>query len=256
MELVYALILAFVQGVLEWFPVSSSGHLVLTEKLLEVFMDLSFEVALNFGTLMAIFVYFRKDIVYIVRDILEKRWDSNNAKLGFFILIGSIPAGLFGFIFRSFFDSISGNLLLMGSGWIVTSLVLFIGSSSARRSQKNFGYLKALVVGMGQAIAFIPGVSRSGMTISSGLFFGLNEKEAVKFSYLLAIPAIIGANIVTFGNKTIPVDYLIPTMVCFFVALVFMNISFRYVLNDRKNLRWFGVYTLILGIVSIVFGLV
>lgn len=256
MELVFALLLAVIQGILEWFPVSSSGHLALAEKFLGIFAELSFEVALNFGTLMAIFVYFRKDIVNIIRDIFEGRWRSPNARLGFLILIAAAPAGLFGFFFRGFFDSISGNLFALGFGWLVTSMALFIGSFSSSKKSKGFGYLKALAVGVGQAIAFIPGVSRSGMTLSSGLFFGLNEKQAIRFSYLLAIPVILGANIVTFGNKTIPIDYLLPALVCFAVALVFMNLSFRYVLNNRKNLRWFGVYTFILGILSLVFGLV
>ena len=108
------------------------------------------------------------------------------------------------------------------------------------------------MIGVSQVIAFVPGVSRSGMTISSGLFFGLKEKQAILFSYLLVIPVILGADLVTFGNKTISTSFLLPTVVCFLVGLIFMNISFKYVLSNRKNLRWFAVYTLLLGLALII----
>src|SRR3989344_4403628 len=258
MDLVSSLILAIVQGIAEWFPVSSSGHMALVGKLIGSSADFAFEVALNFGTLMAVFIYFRKDIVMIVRDILNGKWKSSNSRLGFLLLVASIPAGFLGFIFRGYFEFISGNLFILGSGWLVTSVVLFIGSFTKSRNGDAFklSYLRAFIVGLAQAIAIVPGVSRSGMTISSGLFFGLKEKQAILFSYLLAIPVIIGANLITFGNKTISASFLLPTIVCFLIALVFMNFSFKYVLSDRKNLKWFGLYTAILGLLVILFGLI
>ncbi len=258
MDLVSSLILAIVQGITEWFPISSSGHLVLAEKLLRVSGGLVLEVALHFGTLMAVFIYFRKDIIRIIRDILNGRWKTSNSRLGFLILVASIPAGIFGFIFRSYFDVLSGNLFILGFGWLVTSAVLFIGSFSKSKNKNSFqlGYGNALIIGASQVIALVPGVSRSGMTISSGLFFGLKEKQAILFSYLLAIPVIIGANLVTFNNKTISAELLLPTIVCFFISLIFMNFSFKYVLNNRKNLIWFGLYTLLLGLALILFEII
>ncbi len=249
------IILSLIQGVLEWFPVSSSGHISLVEIIFGIESGLDLEVALHFGTLMAVFVYFRKDIIAILRDLLHFKLDTLNARLGFLILIGSIPVAFFGFIFRSYFE-LSSTLFVLGFGWIVTSVALFIGSFSNTKLHKvsPLSIFKALIIGFAQVIALIPGVSRSGMTISSGLFLGLNEKEALKFSYLLAIPAIIGANIVTFGNKTIPLDLLFPTVLCFFVGILFINISFNYVLNKKKNLRWFGAYTLVLGLVSLYYA--
>lgn len=250
------LILALVQGILEWFPVSSSGHMVITEMFLGISSGLEFEVALHFGTLMAVFVYFRKDIVSIIRDLLHAKFSTPHARLGLLILVASIPVGFLGFIFRNYFE-LSSSLIILGFGWLVTSLALFAGSFS-KNSLKNSSFLsysKALVVGFAQVLSLIPGVSRSGMTISSGLLFGLNEKEAIKFSYLLSIPAIIGANLATFGNKAIPFEFLLPAIICFVPGLFFMHISFNYVLNNRKNLRWFGVYTLILGITCLYFAL-
>lgn len=250
------LILALVQGILEWFPVSSSGHMAITEMFLGISSGLEFEIALHFGTLMAVFVYFRKDIVSIIRDLLNFKFNTSNARLGLLILVASIPVAFLGFIFRAYFQ-LSSSLIILGLGWVVTSLALFAGSFSNNKLKNSsfLSYPKALVIGFAQFLSLIPGVSRSGMTISSGLLFGLNEKEAIKFSYLLSIPAIIGANLVTFGNKAIPFEFLFPAIICFASGLIFMNISFNYVLNNKKNLRWFGVYTLILGITCLYFAL-
>lgn len=252
-----SLILAIIQGILEWFPVSSSGHLVLTEKLLSAVPNISLEIALHFGTLMAIFVYFRKDIVEIVRDIVRGAWNTSYAKLGFLLIIASIPAALVGFALRSFIENLGNNLLFLGFGWTITSLVLFIGSRSNFKLNdcSRIGYGRAFVIGISQALSLLPGISRSGMTISSGLFFGLNEKQAIRFSYLLAIPIIIGANLVTFNNNPIPLEFLGPAIICFLVGLIFINLSFNHILNNKKNLKFFGIYALILGIVSIIIGL-
>lgn len=250
------LILALVQGILEWFPVSSSGHIYLFEVLLGIQTGLDLEVALHFGTLMAVFVYFRKDIINIVRDLLHSKWGTANSRLGFLIIVASIPAATFGFLFRSYFE-LSSTFFVLGLGWIVTSTVLFIGAFSTTRlnSASSLGFSKALLVGFAQVVSLVPGVSRSGMTISSGLLFGLKEKEAVKFSYLLSIPTIIGANLVTFGNRTIPIELLLPSLVCFIVGLIFVHVSFNFVLRNKRNLIWFGIYTLLLGLTCLYFAL-
>ncbi|MBM3232424.1 undecaprenyl-diphosphate phosphatase [Candidatus Pacearchaeota archaeon] len=253
---VSVLVLALIQGILEWFPVSSSGHIYLFELILGVQSGLDLEVALHFGTLMAVFVYFRKDIVAIVRDLLHSKWKTANSRLGFLIIIASIPAAIFGFIFRSYFE-ISSTFLVLGFGWIITSTALFIGvySSTKLNSASSLSRSKALLIGFAQIISLFPGVSRSGMTISSGLLFGLKEKEAVKFSYLLSIPTIIGANLVTFGNRTIPLELLLPSLICFLVGLIFVHISFNFVLNNKRNLIWFAVYTLLLGLTCLYFAI-
>ena len=256
MDLILNLILAVVQGILEWFPISSSGHLVLVETFLGAQSRLNFHVALHFGTLMALFTYFGKDITLILKDFLNGKWNTLNARIGFLILVASIPIAVIGIIFGSFFNTLSNNFLLLGFGWLITSLVLFIGGFSKLKNKRSMGFMNAFLIGIAQVVAIIPGVSRSGMTISSGLFFGLSEKQAIKFSYLLAIPAIIGANLFTFGNTKIPLEFLLPTLLCFFVALIFMNFSFKYILNNRKNLKWFGIYTLILGIITIIVSLI
>ena len=249
-EFVSALFLAVVQGITEFFPVSSSGHLVLAERFLNYSGGLFLEVALHFGTLMAVFVYFSKDIVKIIRDLFSGKWASENGRLGLSLAIASVPAAAVGFFVREFFDEISGNLIILGIGWAVTALVLFIGSINFGRKREigKLGFGRVFLIGVAQVFALVPGVSRSGTTISSGLILGLNEKNAVKFSYLLSIPVIIGANLVSIGNRTLPLEFLGGTLLSFVVGLIFMNISFRYVLTDRKNLRWFGFYCILLAL--------
>ncbi len=247
-ELFSALILAVVQGVTEWLPVSSSGHLVAFEKILNYSGGLLFEVALHFGTLMAVFVYFGKDIVDILRDLFSGKWKSENGRLGLLLILTSVPAVIFGYFAVGFFDTVLSNLLLVGMGFAVTGvLLLIVGFADVKRDEK-ITWKKALVIGIAQAIAIIPGVSRSGATISSGVLLGLSEKAAMRFSFLMAIPVIIGANIVTVGNKTLPTDLIWATLLVFVVGLLSIHVCFKYLLTKRKNFRWFGIYALALGI--------
>ncbi len=253
-SLAMALILAFVQGILEWFPVSSSGHLVLIQSALLYTPGLTFDVALHFGTLMAVFVYFGKDIVDIIRDVLSLKFHTVSGKLGVYLVIATIPAGLAGFFLQKFIEGVFDSLLLLALGFGITSLLLFIGSVAPQRSQV-LTWKVALVVGCAQMLSLFRGVSRSGSTIVAGLWLGLNEKEAVKFSYLSSIPLIFGANLTLIGNQTLPSELLWATLLAFAVSLCVMHVSFTYVLNNRKNLRWLGWYTSVLTMGILIFVL-
>ena len=126
-EFVASLIIAIVQGVTEWFPVSSSGHLILFEKILNFENGgLAFDVALHFGTLMAVFVYFGGDIVDIVRDLITGKWKSDNGKLGLMILVATIPAAIVGFLFRNVFETAFGSLMVVSFGFAITGIFLLI----------------------------------------------------------------------------------------------------------------------------------
>lgn len=147
-DILSALILAVVQGITEWLPISSSGHLVLFEHFLKYSGGLLFEVALHFGTLMAVFVYFGKDIVDILRDFFSGRWKSENGRLGFFLIIASIPAGIFGFFALKIFDSIFSNLILVGMGFMVTGVLLLIVGFTSIKGEGKLGFGKALLIGI------------------------------------------------------------------------------------------------------------
>jgi len=248
-DLIGALVVAIVQGLTEWLPISSSGHLVLFSKLIGYSGGMLFDVALHFGTLMAVFVYFGSDIVDIVKDLLSGKWNSENGRLGLMVLVATIPAVIVGFLFKDVFESVFSSLWITALGFGVSGLFLFIGSIDLK-NKKGFGYGKSLLVGCAQVFALFPGISRSGSTISSGLLLGLDEKAAMKFSFLMSVPVIFGANILTIGNNTLPPTLIWATLVSFVVGLATIHLLYKYILTTRKNLRWFAIYALILAIGS------
>ncbi len=254
-DLITALLIAVVQGITEWIPVSSSGHLVIVEKLLNFNGGLFFDVALHFGTLMAVFVYFGKDITDIIQDLLKMRFGSENARLGLLLIVATIPAALVGFFFKDVFEFAFGNLGIVALGFGITGLFLFIASLDFGR-ERRLGAFGALLIGFSQVLSLFPGISRSGATISSGLLFGLREEQAVKFSFLMSIPIIFGANILVIGSNKLSPELIWATLVSFLVGLLAIHLVYRYVLTSKKNLRWFGVYALILAVVIGIFLLV
>jgi len=246
-EFFSAFILAIIQGISEWIPVSSSGHLVLFEKLLGYSGGLTFEVALHFGTLMAVFVYFGKDIIDIIEDLLKGNFKSENGKIGLMIIVASIPAALLGFFAKRHFDAVLSNLGVVAWGFALTGMFLMIASLPGRIKEKKLGYRNAFFIGVAQALALVPGISRSGATMSSGVMLGLSEKGAMRFSFLLSIPVVFGANIVSFGNSSLPSSLIWATLVSFVVGLATIHVIFNYILVSRKNFAWFGAYCFLLA---------
>lgn len=246
-EFFSAIILAIVQGFTEWLPISSSGHLVLVERLFDYKVGLIFDVALHFGTLMAVFVYFGKDIVDIIEELLKGKFRSEKGRMGVLLIIASLPAALFGFFAKSYFDSALSNLGIIASGFALTGMFLLIASVPGRVKHEKLGFRGAFFIGVAQALSIIPGISRSGSTISSGIMLGLNEKEAMKFSFLLSIPVVFGANLITIGNNTLPPDLIWAALASFIVGIVAIHLIFNYILVNRKSFMWFGLYCLLLA---------
>ena len=251
-EIISALILAIVQGITEWFPVSSSGHLVLFEKLLDFNSGgLVFDVAVHFGTLMAVFVYFGKDVVGMLEDFLKGDWKSDKGKLFWLIVLATIPAGLVGYFWFDTFKIVFGSLGITALGFGITGLLLLIGSLKKGKvlELSDISWKIALLIGGMQVLSLLPGVSRSGVTIVAALLLGLKEKDAVKFSFLMAIPVIFGANVLALGSQALPPNMIWAALVSFVVGLGIIHLLYSSWLMDRKNLRWFGAYALILGLV-------
>ncbi len=197
-----AAILGFIQGVTEFIPVSSSGHLVVFQHLFglkepQLFLD----VMLHLGTLLAVLIVFRTDLLQLIRSIWQRvstgEIDSGDQSLRLLVLLilASIPVAIIGLVFKDDVEAIFASPLYVGIAFIITGLILWL-SQFARQATKHTGHttlVDALLIGCGQAMAIIPGISRAGTTISIALLLGLNRKLATKFSFLLAIPAIIGA---------------------------------------------------------------
>ncbi len=202
-DLLKAAILGIVQGLTEFLPVSSTGHLVLLEEGLDVSQDkfgLTFDAAIHLGTLLAILIYFWETVVRLVvagfASIGRRRWDFNaDSRLAWLIVIGTVPAALIGFFFENTVEE-----KLRDPAWVATMLILFSGAlvlaellGKKRLQASQLGAPGALLVGLAQAVALIPGVSRSGITMSAGMLAKLDRQQAATFAFLLSGPIVAGA---------------------------------------------------------------
>lgn len=254
-DLITVLILAFVQGITEWLPVSSSGHLVLLERLTGFAAGgLEMSVAVHLGTLLAVFVYFRNDIGKIVGSWLRGRIGQEHGQLGWFLILGTIPAAFVGYLWREVFEAAFQSLHIVALGFAVTGALLLIASRPVQW-EKRLTVGSALVVGLAQVLALIPGVSRSGMTLSAGMLFGLEEKRALRFSFLLAIPIILGANLLVGEGWAWTWQVAVGALVAFVVGLGTIHVLYNRVLTKRTNLKWFGVYALLLALFTLLVSL-
>jgi undecaprenyl-diphosphatase len=201
-----ACLLGAVQGLTEFLPVSSDGHLAVFQYFLTPMpaeQKLAVTVALHFGTLAALLVYFRRDLIEMVRQLLDPARAGYLRSWAWLIVVGTIPAGVIGLTLKSWVEAALDSLVVIGICFLFTGLLLYLASAAARNAQRgdgDVGVVDALVMGTFQALALLPGVSRSGTTISSGIFRRIRPDVATRFSFLLGIPAIAGALVLEGGN--------------------------------------------------------
>ena len=254
MTLFQTLFLALVQGITEFLPISSSGHLVLFQKLFRMTKaPVLFDVLLHLGTLGAILVFFRQEIVSLTKDWRKEK------KIWVLIIIGSVPVAIFGFFLNSKIEEIFISLTLVGIMWIVSGLLLLlarlvkVGNKSLEK--KNFRTLDALVIGLFQAAALFPGISRSGATIIGGKIRHFTPEAAFLFSFLLAIPAILGATIFELkdGSEAInPVYGVIAIVVAGIVGYFTLGLLQRILKSNKFGS--FGFYCLAVGFLALLLG--
>lgn len=199
MDLTQSIILGFIQGITEWLPISSSGHLVLTQKFLNLKVPIFYDILLHIGTLIPVFFIFKKEIFSLLKAFFKFDRKSENFKMCIFILISTIITGVIGIAFLKFFESLFENTFAVGIGLIISGIFIF-SSKFFKEKKKNINVMDAVIIGITQAIAIAPGISRSGMTISSGLMRGIDKKTIFTYSFLLSILTIIGAQIVEMRN--------------------------------------------------------
>lgn len=192
MSYLEAIFLGILQGLTEFLPVSSSGHLVLAQAILGVKQPgVSFELLLHVGSLLAVLIYFRQSIIQLLKSTYNKEMVSER-KMILFLIIGTIPAGVAGLSLKDFFESAFSSPLMTSVMLLVTGLILF-ATRFKPAVQGQMTLRRALIMGVGQAFAILPGISRSGSTIAAGMLMGIKPEKAAEFSFLLAIPAIGGA---------------------------------------------------------------
>jgi len=200
MEPLSALILGFIQGLTEFLPISSSGHLVLAERLLGIeSQDLAFVVFVHFGTLLATVTAFRREVGGVLlaggRFVIGKStWSDPHLRLLGYILLGTVPAAAVGLLFEASIETVFSSPLFVSCMLLVTGLILWF-TRYVPAGEKSIGWRETIAVGCAQALAILPGISRSGATICTALFGKVNKARAVEFSFLLALPAILGATI-------------------------------------------------------------
>lgn len=247
-----AIIWGLVQGLTEFLPISSSGHLVVVPAFLEELgMDieppsLAVSAVLHLGTLIAVLIYFRADVL----KVLRMRTESEGRKIAMLVAIGTIPA-LVGFPLRSRIEDLQENITYVGGALVATGVILVVGQRLARGARRLIDgrVPDAIVVGVAQAIALIPGISRSGITITAGNGRGLIPTEAARFSFLLGIPAIAGAGLVSLPDLLDAGSLGVELWIGLAVAAIsgYLAIAVLLAALRRVGLIPFAVYCLVVG---------
>ncbi len=244
-----ALILGILQGLTEFLPVSSSGHLVIGQALLGVKQPgMSFEITVHVGTLLAVLVYFRVRIY----GLIEALWKADRTyqrRVIFYIIIGTLPAVIVGLTLKDFFEGAFSNPLMTSFMLLATGAIL-LSTRFIRNATGGLTLPRSVLIGIGQALAIFPGISRSGTTIAAGMWAGVKPQEAAEFSFLLAIPAIAGAAVLDAADMAaIPSELMVQYIIGFASSFVLALVAVYLVLEvvKRGRLDYFAYYCFALG---------
>lgn len=261
MTTLQAIVLGVVQGISEFLPISSSGHLILVPQLLgwDV-QDIAFDVVVNLGTLLAVILYFREKLWAIVRSLFVRVDDSGNRKLFFLLCVSVIPAGLVGFFFGDAITYWFRSSVVVACNLIFWGIVLFIADWYGRNTVKHpkqvseLGVKNSFLIGVAQAVALIPGTSRSGITMSAGLFQKYSKTAVAEFSFLMSIPVSILAGVSTpvkfieTGTHSLSVGAMVWGTVASFVSGIFA-IWVVFAVIKKMSFTPFVVYRIAIGII-------
>jgi len=269
LSILEAIILGIIQGLTEFLPISSTGHLTLAGKFMNLISEdhpeqwTSFIAVIQLGTMLAVLVYFWKDLINIIKDFFHDNIikpvkyseQKINSKLGWLIIIGTIPVVIIGLAFK---DAIEGaltkNLYVIAASLIVLALILALAEKIAkfRKDVDNITILDSIIIGIAQAISLIPGSSRSGTTITAGLFVGLNREAAARFSFLLSVPAVLASGVLQlyealqFINQTMALNIIVATFVSGISGYLAIDFLLKFL---KKNSTFvFIFYRVALGI--------
>ena len=255
MEIWIAVILGLAQGFLEFLPISSSGHLVIAERLFAVDMNfVMLNVALHLATLVAICIFYRKTLWYMIRHPF--------CKLNRMLALATVPAVVAVILFKRFVEQANHSVIFVGVGFLVTAVLLGVSGCLAKNTARAIpmNYRTATFMGLGQALAVLPGISRSGTTLAVGLMDGAERNGALDFSFLMSIPIIIASVVyelifVDAFSGLVLVDILsigVAMLVAFVAALA--GIKLMQKLTQKVNFKWFVLYLLVAGVLTLIFA--
>jgi undecaprenyl-diphosphatase len=248
MQILQSIILGIIQGLTEFLPVSSSGHLALLHNYFGE-IDLSFDVMLHLATLLAVVCYFFKDIISLIKGFFKFNWKNEDFRVCIYLIIATIPAGIVGFLFRDFISGTFSNFMVLGMGFFISAMFLLTASFS--RENKELSLYKSFIIGISQALAILPGISRSGSTTSTGILLGISKEKAIRFSFLLAIPAILGASLLELGNLgSLNLSSALGFVSAFLFGLLGIFLFLKRV--SLRSFKWFALYCFLLGVLSLI----
>ena len=262
MEKITAIILGIIQGLTEFLPISSSGHVEIIRVLIDSNSiennNLLFSTVIHGATALSTVIIFRNDIRKIITDVIYSKSQDSSLYIAY-ILVSMIPASIVGFFFK---DDLSilfqGNLLLIGSMLFLTSALLFF-TKKEKIKKKKLNFFYSFIIGLVQAFAILPGLSRSGSTIAFAIFLGVEKNTAARFSFLMVIPLILGGLIknlteIDFDRNLINMDYLIFGFIsAFFSGLIACKLMLKLV--EKSSLYYFSFYCFVVGLLSIIYAL-
>jgi len=265
MKLIMYMILGLIQGFTEPIPVSSSGHLVIFNAILNVeeLNDLNFEIFVNFGSFIAICLFYRKEIIDIIKDFFMyiKTKDNKyeiNYKYAWLIVIGTIPAGIVGILAKDIIESIA-SVKIVGVSLLITAIMLFmVKDIKGEKEKKDMTFMDALVIGLFQVVALFPGISRSGSTLVGGMSRNLERETAFKYSFMLYLPISVATMLL--GVKDLIENPISSTLILPYILgmtaagiLTYFSIRWFKDIMQKGKLKYFVYYCLVMGIITILF---
>ena len=254
-EIMQALILGIVQGITELLPISSSAHLNLIPWIFNWEMPASFDVALHFGTLLAIGIFFFKDWINLIKggyNQVVKKEKTTEGKMFWYIVAATIPGGIIGFLLDHFVgDKLAKMPLVIASALIVMGIILYIVDKKAPSKTKyeDMTFKQTFLIGLSQALAFIPGVSRSGVTMTAGRMMGIDRESTAKYSFMLSAPIVLGATIYKFKDFIFNIPFIVGVLASFIVGLAVIKFLLNYL--KKGSFKAFAIYRVIVGILII-----
>lgn len=270
MTMIQAVLMGLLQGLTEFLPVSSSGHLIIGGELLEIQQTgILLEVCLHCGTLVAVCIFFRQQIYDIIESlmavllrrktknevVLQKR--RHNLLLLLYIIVACIPTGIIGLVLEHYSDVLFTSVKLVGALLLVTGAVLWLTPRQPKKKPTHITVKKSLIIGLVQGLAVLPGISRSGSTIATSLFLGISREDAAKFSFLISVPTILGATLLEAlklrGNGLSA--ELPPALLGAVVAGISGYFALRFLIGvlNRGKLYYFSIYCWCLGLIALIF---
>ena len=262
MEIIESIVLGLIQGLTEFLPVSSSGHLEIAKTILGDTSvpeeSLTFTVVLHFATALSTMVIFRKEVAEIFRGLFQFKWNEET-QFSLKIIASMIPAVIVGLLFEEQLESFfGGKILLVGTMLLVTAVLLLL-ADKAKNTDKKVSFSNAVIIGISQAIAMLPGISRSGATISTSVLLGVDRTKAARFSFLMVVPLIFGkvAKDLMGGDISFSNSEIAPLAAGFLAAFVSGLLACTWMISlvKKSKLSYFAIYCAIVGIVAIGYSL-